>query len=257
MKRLVVPFFIVSLFVTTVVTKSDAAKISLYLPVVSGGGKPSNLSFEDGIGDGLQPHWIDGEGPFYDSFIEIRNPLVWGVAWYESDKGPGCKATPAYDLGRPEVSTISVLEDPVRVSAGRYAAKAFTFYRCHQMALFQQVYLACGKWQVSAMLHSWYSACDDPYKPYPEYRPYARCVEQYFAHDILQVCIDPSGGVDPWADTVQCGPEFEQYGGYGARVFSPIVELCGKATIFLRAESDHPDKHNDYYVDDVQVLSVE
>lgn len=235
-----------------------------YLPYVAGGAGPfglQNMSFEDGEGDGPQVYWIRDVndprgtllGPYLGDFQEIRPPLGWGVAWRELVP---CEASPAYWSGRPEVNVITRIVDDVRVYDGDGAAKAFNFYRCSVLALFQRTHFEKGEYRFPVMGHAWYSSCDDPYTPWPGIpdKVTGRCRELPNARFVLQVCVDPLAGVNPWADSVVCGDEYEFYGRYGERLYSPWVRTSGgPMTVFLRAVSDLPLMHNDAYFDSVGI----
>lgn len=241
-----------------------SAPFAVFLPVTVGGNgapDPSNWGFEDGVWDGPQYQWIvdvsdpSGKlnGPYLTHYIEIRTPAGWGVAWVEMDP---CKQTPAYFSGRPEVSPFEAWKDPLRVFAGEDAAKLFTYWHCHKMALFQRANFERGEYQFSVMGHSWYASCGDPHLPWPSVPGEGgRCMRAPFeAHDLLQVCVDPTAGIDPWSGDVICGEPVEQYGRYGPRIYSPWVRLSdGPATVFLRADCDFPFEHNDVYWDDLKM----
>ena len=125
------------------------------------------------------------------------------------------------------------------------------------MGLLQQVNVEPGgHFDLSAYGHAWHTNCssephsppldDDCVTPLPD------------SWDLLQIGVDPYGGLDPHGSTVIWSTPVEQYGMYGAPVKLTGVEaVSGVMTVFLRSECNYPLRHNDVYWDDVQVERVE
>jgi hypothetical protein len=215
-----------------------------------------NPSFEGGQSNNLIDtiRWVDGTGPLYNLFGNIYTPDGWRVWWREGDTSPVFTAT---TTARPESRLVTTSPDPVRVHSGDQAASMFTFFRLHNMGLMQIVTATIGAhYDLTAWAHSWYSTCSTrPHDP-----PFDNdCTTRLWdSHDLLQVCIDPTGGIDPNGPDVVCSVPIEQYGGYSQRLELLGVEAqAQQVTVFLRARNNYPLRHNDVYWDDVTLEPVE
>jgi len=193
-------------------------------------------------------YWTADGGPYHTEFGEITTPSGWVTWWRE---GFPCSGTADYNAGRPEVKVIdaSFFGDPERWRSGQKATLLFTFWRCHEMGLYQEVPVEVGRqYALQAYGHAWYSQCSDaPHSPPLE----ADCETPLtWAHDTLRVGVDPDGGVD-YDEVVWSGP-VEIYGRYGDPVRLEGVTARGPTvTVWLYARATHPLKHNDVYWDDV------
>jgi len=239
-----------------------AAAVVLLLPAAPTSPPLENSGFEEGWH--LETtYWTLEGGPFHNQFIEITPPVEWTAWWIE---GPLCAGTPDYRLGRPEVRVIGPVPDPTRVRSGEQAAKFFTFWRCHQGGLYQQVAVEEGRYYAfSVFAHSWFSNCstrphDVPYdydcvtllEP-PEPEP-----GDIWAQDWLSVGIDPTGGTDPRTSTVEWGQAREIYGVYSDEPLRTgrVRAQGGIITVFFESEASHPLKHDDVYLDDASLRDV-
>lgn len=198
-------------------------------------------------------YWTPGGGPFHNQYQEITPPEGWTAYWRE---GFPCSGTSDWVTGRPEVRIITAVPDPERIYSGTQAAQFFTFWRCHDGGLLQQVAVEQGHYYtLSAFAHAWYSHCSlKPHNPPLE----ADCVTPIdWAHDWLSVGIDPTGGIDPTASTVVWGQTEEIYGIYADPLTVESVQVQGPiATVFLRSEATIPLKHNDVHWDEVTLRDV-
>lgn len=193
-------------------------------------------------------YWTPEGGPYHGEFGEISTPSGWVTWWRE---GFSCSGTGEHESGRPEVKVIdpSFFPDPERWRSGQRATLLFTYWRCHEMGLYQEIPVEEGRvYAAEAYGHAWYSRCsNEPHGPPLEddcETPIA------WAHDLLRVGIDPDGGVD-FDDVIWSAP-VEVYGRYGDPIRLERVTAEGPMlTLWLYAEATHPLKHNDVYWDDV------
>jgi len=197
--------------------------------------------------------WTPEGGPFDWQYQEIAPPVGW-TAWWREDFL--CSGTNDWRTGRPEVRIISATPDAVRVHSGRQATQWFTYWRCHDGGLLQQVVVEPGHYYTFSIYgHAWFSRCSSrPHDP-----PYdTDCVTPIFwAQDYLSVGIDPTGGVDPVASTVEWGKAQEIYGVYGEPLTVARVQAQGdRITVIVKSEASHPLKHDDVYLDDAVLRDV-
>ena len=194
-------------------------------------------------------YWTPQGGPYYTQYQEIAPPEYWTAWWIE-----GFLCSDGWVTGRPEVRVIGD-SDPVRVRSGSQATKWFTFWRCHRGGLYQQVSVESGKYYTAqAFGHSWFANCDS--KPHYELPLDYNCDEDnpiLWAHNLLRIGIDSTGGTDPRASTVQWGAPQENYGVYSDQplVVDRVEAVGDTITIFLYSEASHPLKHCDVYWDDI------
>ncbi|MFQ6100627.1 MAG: hypothetical protein ACE5OS_05255 [Anaerolineae bacterium] len=205
------------------------------------------------------------EGPYFADLGNIFVPPGW-VAWFKH-KGE--------DLAQPEGGDIGKSPDPHRVRSGERAYKLFTFHRKHDAGLYQQVNVAPGtKLRLTAYAHAWSNHKGEGF-PHPSDGRWSEGVG-YDERIILEgdepllngdpqndalgnftfyVGIDPTGGTDPFADTVVWGRGAHIYNAYHE---VPAVEAVAQAdtvTVFLRSKTLWAFKHNDAYWDDVELVA--
>lgn len=197
-------------------------------------------------------YWTPDGGPYHTEFGEIFSPVGWTTWWRE---GFLCSGTPDWRTGRPEVKVISG-PDSKRIHGGTWAVQWFTYWRCHEGGLLQQVQVEPGHYYIfSAFSHAWYSRCSTK----PHGLPLdTDCVTPIlWAHDWLSVGIDPTGGIDPLGPAVVWGEAKEIYGIYGEALATGRIRAQGKTlTVFMKSEASHPLKHADSYFDDVLLRDV-
>lgn len=197
-------------------------------------------------------YWTPEGGPYHTEFGEVAPPAGWTAWWRE---GFLCAGTDGYRLGRPEVKVISG-PDAERIRSGEQAVQWFTFWRCHEGGLLQQVAVEPGRYYVfSVYAHSWFSNCS--HRPHDPPYDYDCATPIGWAHDWLSVGIDPTGGIDPLGPSVVWGQAQEVYGVYGEPLETGRVQAQGETlTVFVRSEASHPLKHADFYIDDALLRDV-
>jgi hypothetical protein len=199
---------------------------------------------------------LDGS-PYVKDVDNIFTPPHW-LAWFYHDSG-------TWD--QPEVRDAWSSVDPRRVHEGEKGTVLFTFYRRHDAGFLQQVDVDPGaQLKLSAWAHAWSNWQDGPHPDDPLWSegPGYDCgfalqgeaPNDDWLNFTFRVGIDPTGGRDPYADTVVWG--------WGAHIYNcyyqvPSVETEARSrtvTIFLRSRTLWPFKHNDAYWDDVTLEVV-
>lgn len=185
---------------------------------------------------------------------EDNPPAGWGI-WYTWEQ-----AAPPWDPGnevghaRPETRYAPHLE---RVQEGESGFVMYSFYRIHHGGLFQRVEdLEPGvRYQFTIGNHAWSSTDDNPLTsdgaPGPFYRlladlgPDSGGLENYRA----RVGVDPTCGLDPFADDVVWGPWAVIYNAY--RDLPPVsaVTQSERMTVFTEHRFLWPFEHCDAYYD--------
>ena len=200
-------------------------------------------------------YWTPEGGPFHTQFGEISTPYAW-TSWWREGFGDGPE--PDQLSGRPEVGVVRLPQfpDPQRVKFGSSAVKAFTFWRRHDMGLYQRVPATpSSKYKFSIYAHSWYSRCST--KPHsPPFDTDCKTPIEW-AECWLAVGIDPTGGMDPYSDNVVWGTEQRIYGKY---IDTPLsVEAVAEdtaITVFVHSWTSHALKHCDSYFDGAKLEMV-
>jgi hypothetical protein len=159
------------------------------------------------------------------------------------------------------------------VHSGRKGILLFTFFRKHDAGFLQQVSVAPGaQLRLSAWAHAWSNHKDKSHPerfPHPDDGAWSEgpgyeagfCLEGEAPDDnwrnfTFYVGIDPTGGINPLADTVVWGRGAHIYNEH-AQV--PAVEATAQSdtvTVFLRSKTLWPFKHNDAYWDDAELFVV-
>ena len=226
----------------------------------------SHLALVIPVDDGGTP---DPSGAYYREAPEIVAPRGW-TAWYLH--GGPVQHDPGNPVGwsAPEVRPVWVGVDPIRVHSGDWGAVAFTFYRIHDAGLFQQVQVEPGtRLRLSAYAHAWSNHDGGPHPDDPRWSEGAHvgyahaCLSEGTAgldsgdrNFTFRIGIDPTGGVNPYAETVVWGPVMHAYNAY-CRI--PAIEVAAEAetaTVFIRSRTLWPFKHNDAYWDDISLIAV-
>ena len=219
--------------------------------------QPELLLVNGGFEDGWHlaaVHWTPEGGPVFDQYQEITPPEKWVAWWHE-----GFPGADGWLTRRPEVRVISAIPDAERIRSGEQAVHWFTFWGSHTGGLLQQVAVEEGHFYTfSVYAHSWFSNCD--------LRPHYRLPLDYdcdtddpilWAQNWLKVCIDPTGGIDPFGPAVVCGPVQQIYGGYGPPLEVERVQAQGSiVTVIVISIASHPLKHADFYIDDAVLRDV-
>jgi len=203
---------------------------------------------------------LDGE-PYHKNVNNIFTPPGW-VTWF-------VHATGKWD--QPEVRDAHKRHDFHRVHTGEKAILLFTMWRRHHAGFYQQVQVTPGaELFLSAYAHAW-SNTNIPTHPDCTDKP--RCSAgtgtQAIAipvadsppltndpwEDALQnfafcIGIDPTGGTNPLADTVEWGEAHYIYNNF-YRLTAEAVARAETATVFLCSATQWKFKHNDAYWDTV------
>ena len=168
----------------------------------------------------------------------------------------------------PNVGEILKTEESRRVRSGSRSLEVFTRYSQHDAGLLQQVAVEPGtRVRLSAWAHAWSNWHDGPNPGDSLWSEGARydcgfrlegdAPNDEWANFTFRVGIDPTGGVDPTADSVAWGQ--------GAHIYNcfhevPAVEVEARAhrvTIFLRSRTAWPYQYNHAYWDDVRLEAVD
>jgi hypothetical protein len=142
---------------------------------------------------------------------------------------------------RPEFKPVTVAIDPKRVVEGQTTQGWFVRWKTMDAGVYQRVTgLAAGQeLTFSASIQVWCSQKDNPR---------ADDGELY-----MRVGIDPAGGIDPWADSVQWSA-WERGTREHERISITATAAGGAATVFVRGWNKWKLSHNDAYVDDAQLI---
>lgn len=193
----------------------------------------------------------------------IFTPPYW-LTWYDYDEG-------TWD--QPQVLDMTNVSDDVkdqRIQQGQDAVQLFTSYRKHHAGFLQQVEVEPGtRLRLEAWAHAWSNNGDGPPgneedEEWSEGAGYDCFYAEEGHEDLtggveniaLSVGIDPTGGVDPFSDTVRWGKGAHIYNCYRP---VPAVEVNAqrrKVTVFLRSRVQWPFIHNHTYWDDVRLIDV-
>jgi hypothetical protein len=200
-------------------------------------------------------------------FGEIFVPEHWVAFWKEG--GPVPHDPSNHDgYGRPEMQVINrepPFLDPPRVRSGDRALKFFTFFRIHDAGVYQQVQgISPGaRLRGTGWAHAWSSSQDDPkVSDGPGRGAYSVRASEYDRDDGVRnftftVGIDPTGGTDPWADSVVWGEGAHIYNAYAQIPPVEAVAQASTVTFFVRSKVLWPFKHCDAYLDDMQLTVIE
>ncbi len=208
-----------------------------------------------------------GEPPEMSIVGNIFTPSDW-LTWFKHNPG-------VWD--QPEVHDAWAFLYPTRVRSGRKATLLFTFTRRHDAGFLQQVQVEPGqRLRLTAWAHAWsnhslpgYEWCaDDGYCSCGVGREIVAIAEDDIpplngdvwndavGNFLFDVGIDPTGGIDPRADTVEWGDAWAIYNGYCRQLSVEVEAEAGIVTVFLRSRTRWPFKHNDAVWDDVVLLDV-
>jgi hypothetical protein len=198
----------------------------------------------------------------------IFTPPGW-TTWFRHEPG-------TWD--QPEVRDAWISGDSSRVHSGQKGVLLFTFFRRHDAGFLQQVDVVPGsRLRLTAWAHAWsnhgdpalpgrFPHSDDPRWSEGEHVGY----EHFFALEgtdelddgdrnfTFTVGIDPTGGIDPYADTVVWAQGAHIYNAHRPVPSVEAVAQTEKVTVLLRSRTLWTFKHNDAYWDDarLEALSV-
>ena len=202
----------------------------------------------------------------------IFTPPGW-VSWFYEDP----------NFAQPEIKDAWSTLDPRRVRSGDKATLLFTFSRCHIAGLMQQVAVGAGAIvSFGVFAHAWSNHKDaglpDAF-PHPDDPLWSEGagfeVVSWNEDDIpplnndpqndakgnfcFSVGIDPYGGMNPLASTVEWGPPRYNYNGYltTSYVNAQAQAQVDTITVFIRSMTLWPYKHNDAYFDDASLVILQ
>jgi len=190
-------------------------------------------------------------GPYDVNIGNVFTPEHW-TTWFYHDPGK---------LDQPEVRDAWKQNDPRRVHEGQKGMLLFTFHRCHDGGFFQQVTATLGKkYRLRAWAHAWSNWQDGPHPSDPLWSegpgydagaiPEGEAPDDNWRNFTFYVGIDPTGGTDPYADSVVWGQGMHIYNVY-SRLEVEATAQGDTITVFLRSHTMWPFKHNDAYWDNV------
>lgn len=184
-------------------------------------------------------------------FGEICVPRGWTAFWREGLPVPH---DPANTVGyaRPEMKVIPKAPpylSPPRIYAGQYAVLWFTFWKIHDCGIYQRVSVTPGEsYQAAAMVHAWSAVNDDPY--------HSSIDGEGWRNFSFALGLDPTGGTEPFGAGVVWGPELHIYDAYSYLESPAVTAQSDHLTVFVRSFALWPFKHNDAYVDSVELMKV-
>jgi hypothetical protein len=208
-------------------------------------------------------------GEAYEAQVgNIFTPSGDWLTWFRHDPNT---------CDQPEVRDAWATHDAARVRSGQKAMLLFTFYRKHDAGFLQQVQVEPGqRLRLTAYAHAWsntdlegHAECRDDARcscgvgravvaipeseiPPPSGDPWRDAVGNF----LFSVGIDPTGGTDPYADTVVWGKGWAIYNGFVQQLSVEVVAEDNIVTVFLRSRTGWAFRHNDAYWDDVVLLDV-
>lgn len=203
---------------------------------------------------------IDGK-PYETDIGNIFTPSGDWTTWFVHDPG-------TWD--QPEVRDAHQKHDPHRVHSGKKATLLFTFWRKHHAGFYQPVQVTPGaKLSLSVYAHAWsntnipgHADCTDKARCSAGVGTEAIAIRVADApplsgdpwDDALQnfafcIGIDPTGGTNPLAESVQWGEAYYSYNNF-YRLTAQTIAQANTITVFLRSVTQWPFKHNDAYWDD-------
>lgn len=212
-----------------------------------------NGDFEEG---GAGNAW-----PLQDNIPEVQVAPGWRAFWLDNPPsyaqvGAHCNGDPTCSWARPEFRNVLRIEYPNRVHSGEQAQKYFTFGRQHEAGLFQQVSgIEPGtKLRFTAHMHTWSCTAEGGWNNCPTSPNSNRPAAMH-----TRVGIDPTGGTNPWAETVVWSGEFESYDTWTPFWVEATAE-GDRVTVFTYSRADWTDAfarlNNDVYVDNASLVMV-
>lgn len=244
----------------------DPITSTVYLPMVSKPPRPpvrlQNTGFED---EGWRETFNGQE------YNEIHVPKQWIAYWKEDTNVPHDPENKDGYL-RPEMKVISRVPpflDPPRIQSGDQALQYFKQWGIYDAGVYQNVpgTLPGDRLRVSGWAHAWsangtYDGVDNP----------ARCSEgenvgcqPFYALEgsegldyaernfTFRFGIDPTGGTEPWAETVVWGEGAHIYNAYAEVPALEAEAQSTSVTIFLRSEVRYRFRNCDSYWDGIQL----
>ena len=182
---------------------------------------------------------------------EVQVAQGWLGWWLEPDQDPlhpgSCENIPGCRVAwhRPEwreANCGAVCAN--RIRSGGNAQKYFTFFSVHDAGMYQRVTgLVPGqRVRFSVYMHAWSN--------------HSNAITSTGQPSMgMRIGIDPFGGTNPYAGSVQWTPVNDIYDVWGLYSMEAVVQ--GSAvTVFTRSTPQEPLQHNDIYVDDASLVVV-
>jgi hypothetical protein len=210
---------------------------------------------------------VDGSQPEIIESANIFTPPDW-LTWFHHEEG---------QWAQPEIRYARQAE-PNRIRTGEKGLLISTVFRRQDAGLLQQVEVVKGlKVRFTIWAHAWSNHKDaeraDDY-PHPDDPRWSEGAgyDPYFALEgnlpegengsslrnfTFWIGIDPTGGLDPFANTVVWGSGAHIYNSYAQVPAVEATAVSETITLFTRARTEYPFKHNDAYWDDARLVAVE
>ena len=229
--------------------KPPTLKSLIYLPLVMRNylyiGELKNPGFEgitcrpDSPPDWCLDNWTyeTHNGEYHDN---IMTPQGW-VTWWSEEDG----------YGQPEGKVIPNVPpftgELPRIRSGNYAALLFTFYRAHDVGLYQVITRVppSATVQFSVYAHGWCCNSDYPLG--------YSCGDPW--DQTFQVGIEPNGVADPFSSSIIWSAEQTSPDHYS--LIGPVtaqVGADGNVSVYVRSRAKWGVKHNDAYWDDAELI---
>jgi hypothetical protein len=199
----------------------------------------------------------------------IFSPHNW-LMWYYHEEDV---------WAQPEAHHSHRLVDARRIHSGNGAYFWFGFWRNIDAGLMRQVPVTPGqRLRLTAWMHAWSNGLDAAQGGHPDdgrwsdgslvgYGEISLRPDQIpplngnpqsdaNGNALCVIGIDPTGGEDPFADTVTWGEPRCIYNGYAEQLAVETTAQGGTVTVFLRGTTLFAFKHLDFYVDDVELEAI-
>lgn len=189
----------------------------------------------------------------------IQTPPGW-MAWFR--ESPDVWA-------EPRVHGVSEADNWRRVRSGEGALEVSTNYQGHDAGLFQHVDVEPGATvRLSAWAHAWSNSDEGPERGHPGWsegagfdcfftEEEAEGLESDLENFTFRLGLDPTGGVDPEADTVEWGEGAHIYNCFAEVPPVQVEAQSRRVTVFLRSSAQWRFEHNHAYWDDVELSVID
>jgi len=152
----------------------------------------------------------------------------------------------------PEYGTTDWIRNgPPRIHSGKNSLKYFTFWSVHEAGVFQTVegITPGSQLRFGGYMHAWSAKVDaSGTEPSP-----FKSDGQISMH--MKIGIDPTGGRNPWSGDIVWSPERDTYDQFGYYQVTAVA-ASDKVTVFTYTRPQKAMKHNDVYVDDLELVAV-
>lgn len=182
---------------------------------------------------------------------EVQVAQGWLGWWLEPDVDPrypgSCENRPGCQVAwhRPEWREAQC--GPVcanRVRSGGNAQKYFTFFSIHDAGMYQRVTGITPGQRVRFSIYMQAWSTHNAYGPSEGQQSMG-----------MRIGIDPTGGTNPYAGTVQWSPVNDVYDTWGFYSLEAVAQ-AGAVTVFTRSTPVYGFQHNDIYLDDASLVIV-